>query len=118
MGPGLYETSGPIPVYGNWKSILRLHKNRQVAGLPVFMPADEAIPVKEIPARSRFTREFILDKDNLQREQKEGVSSALVTGAYLLVLLVAVGLIGSLAWGLARFGRLSRSRNTAAADVR
>ena len=118
VGPGLYETSGPIPVYGNWKSTLRLHKNRQVAGLPVFMPADEAIPVKEIPARSRFTREFILDKDNLQREQKEGVSSALVTGAYLLVLLVAVGLIGSLAWGLSRFGRLSRSRDTAAADVR
>jgi hypothetical protein len=29
-----------------------------------------------------------------------------------------VGLIGSLAWGLARFGRLSRSRDTAAADVR
>ena len=118
VGPGLYETTAPIPVYGNWKSTLRLHKGRQVAGLPVFMPADEAIPVKEIPARSRFTREFILDKENLQREQKEGVSSALVTGAYLLVLLVAVGLIGSLAWGLARFGRLSRSRDTAAADVR
>ncbi len=49
-GPGVYETTRPIPVYGNWKSTLRLHKDRQVAGLPIFMPADEAIPVKEIPA--------------------------------------------------------------------
>lgn len=89
-----------------------------MAGLPIFMPADDAIPVKEIPARAQFTRQFILDKDNLQREQKKGVSSLLVTGAYLIVLLVAVGLIGSLAWGLARFARLSRSRDTAAADVR
>jgi len=116
--PGVYETTRPIPVYGNWKSTLRLHKDRQVAGLPIFMPADEAIPVKEIPVRPRFTRDFILDKENLQREQKKGVSSALATGAYLLVLFVAIGLIGSLAWGLARFARRSRSRDTAAADVR
>lgn len=118
VGPGVYETNAAIPVYGNWKSTLRLHNDRQVASLPIFMPADEAIPVKEIPARASFTREFVLDKENLQREQKKGVSSALVTGAYLLVLLVAVGLIGSLAWGLARFARLSRSRDTAAADMR
>ncbi len=115
---GVYETTGPIPVYGNWKSTLRLHKDRQVAGLPIYMPADEAIPVRGIPATARFRREFILDKDNLQREQKEDVSGLLVTGAYLFVLFVAVGLIGSLAWGLARFTRLSRSRDTTAADGR
>ena len=106
-------------MYGNWKSTLRLHKDRQVAGLPIFMPADEAIPGEGDPGRPRSSRrEFILDKDNLQREQKEDVSGLLVTGAYLFVLLVAVGLIGSLAWGLARFARLSRSRDTTAADVR
>jgi hypothetical protein len=116
--PGVYETDGPIPVHSNWKSTLRLHKDRQVAGLPIFMPADEAVPVKEIPAQPRFTREFVLDKENLQREQKKGVSTVLVTGAYLFVLLVAIGLIGSLGWGLARFSRLSRSRDSAAADVR
>ncbi len=41
-----------------------------------------------------------------------------MTGAYLLVLLVAIGLIGSLAWGLARFARHSPARDTAAADIR
>ena len=117
-GPGRYESTKPLPVHGNWKSTLRLQKGTAVAGLPVFMPADDAIPVKEVPASAQFERRFILDKENLQREQKKGVSSALVLGAYLFVLGVAVGLIASLAWGLSRFARLSTERTTAAADVR
>jgi hypothetical protein len=117
VGPGVYRTTEPIPVYGNWKVTLRLHKDSTVASVPIFMPADEAIPVKEIPAHASFTRHFILDKENLQREQKQGVSGALVTGAYLAVLAIALGLLGALAWGLARFARQSRSRQSAAADV-
>ena len=117
-GPGRFESTKPLPVYGNWKSTLRLQKGSAVAGLPVFMPADDAIPVKEIPASAQFERRFILDKENLQREQKKGVSKALVLFAYLFVLFVAVGLIASLAWGLSRFARLSTESRTAPADVR
>jgi hypothetical protein len=105
VGPGTYRTTKPIPVYGNWKSTLRLHKGATVAGMPIFMPADPAIPVKEIPARSKFTRTFVRDKKNLQREQKKGVSPALTVGAYLIVLGIFAGLIAALAWGLQRFAR-------------
>jgi hypothetical protein len=105
VGPGTYRTTKPIPVYDNWKSTLRLHKGATVAGLPLFMPSDPAIPVKEIPARSKFTRTFVRDKKNLQREQKAGVSPALSVGAYLIVLGIFVGLIAALAWGLTRFAR-------------
>jgi hypothetical protein len=105
VGPGTYRTTKPIPVYDNWKSTLRLQKGATVAGLPVYMPADPAIPVKEIPARDRFTRTFVRDKKNLQREQKKGVSSVLSVAAYLIVLGIFVGLIASLAWGLLRFAR-------------
>jgi len=105
VGPGTYRTTKPIPVYDNWKSTLRLHKGRTVAGLPIFMPADPAIPVKEIPASDRFTRTFVRDKKNLQREQKKGVSPALSVGAYLIVFGIFVGLIAALAWGLLRFAR-------------
>jgi hypothetical protein len=118
VGPGVYRTTKALPVYDNWKSTMRLHEGRALASMPIFMPADEAIPVKEIPARPSFTRRFVLDKENLQREQKKGVSSVLVTGAYLFVLVVALGLFGSLAWGLSRFARRSREPRTAAADVR
>ena len=108
IGPGRYRTTKPIPVHGAWKSILRLHDGRRISGVPVFMPEDPAIPAAEVPARERFTRSFRRDKENLQREQKEDVSGVLVTGAYLTVLAIALGLLGALGWGLARFARSTR----------
>ena len=57
------------------------------------------------PARDRVTRTFIRDKENLQREQKKGVSPVLTVGAYLIVFGIFAGLIASLAWGLRRFAR-------------
>ena len=108
-GPGEYRTTRRIPVSGNWKVTLRLHKDRQVASIPIFMPEDPAIPVGEIPARGSFSREFVLDKQNLQREQKKGVSGVLTIGAYLIVLLIGLGLASALAWGLARFARRERA---------
>jgi len=110
-GPGEFRTTMPIPVNGNWKVTLRLHKDRQVASVPVFMPKDTAIPVEEIPAKPSFTRNFQLDKKSLQREQKKGVSPFLTTAAYLIVLGIGLGLAAALAWGLARFAR--RERTTA-----
>jgi hypothetical protein len=111
---GVYRTTEPIPLYGDWKSTLRLHKGSAVQGLAVYMPADEAIPVEGIPARPEFTRRFVEDKDVLQREQKPGVSQALVVSGYLAVLLVALGLYGSLGWGLRMLQRrLSRAASYA-----
>jgi hypothetical protein len=105
VAPGVYRTTKPIPVHGNWKSTLRLHKGATLASLQVFMPEDSAIPVPETPARERFTRRFVLDEENLQRERKDDVASALVLGAYLLVLVIGFGLVAALAWGLARFSK-------------
>lgn len=77
-------------------------RGREVLGLPIFMPRDSAIPAKEVPAQAAFTRPFLLDKANLQREQKAGVSPWLTIGAYLLVLAVYLAVLGLLAWGLRR----------------
>jgi len=105
VAPGVYRTSKPIPVWGpNWKTTLRLHTGREVLGIPVYMPADPAIPAKQIPAPPQFTRTFQQDKKVLQREQKPGVSGALTLGAYLVVLAVALVVLGLLTWGLGRIG--------------
>jgi hypothetical protein len=102
VSPGVYRTTEPIPVYGNWKATLRLHKADVVAGLPVFLPEDAAIPAKEVPAEAQMTRDFVLDKKNLQREQKQGVPGFLTRLAYLLVLLIVAGVTAALAIGLRR----------------
>ena len=101
VGPGTYRNTEPLPVHGNWKTTLRLHKGFAIAGLPIYFPEDKAIPVRRMPAPKQFTRTFTRDKKNLQREQKPGVSPILSVGAYLVVLVIFAFLYGSMGWGLA-----------------
>ena len=105
VSPGVWRTTEPVPVYGNWKATLRLHKGNVIAGLPLFLPEDKAIPAKEVPAEASMTRDFVLDKKNLQREQKSDVPGYLTTLAYLVVLLIVIGVVAALTIGLQRMDR-------------
>jgi hypothetical protein len=102
VGPGRYRITQPIHVDGTWKTTLRLHKGRELAGLPVFLPADPAIPVSEVPVVSHGTRPFVLDHKNLQREQKPDVPGWLTLVAYLGVGGISLALIFVVGFGLAR----------------
>ena len=102
VAPGIYRTTEPIPVYGGWKSTLRIQHGDGLISLPLFMPKDEAIPAKEVPAAASFTRDFRPDVEVLQRERKQDVSGALTLSAYLTVLAIALALIALIAWSLIR----------------
>ncbi len=79
-GNGVYRTTEPIPVHGDWKASIRLQRGREILGLPVYMPEDTAIPAPKVPAKQSFTRPFVNDSELLQREQKPGVPGWLTTG--------------------------------------
>jgi hypothetical protein len=102
IGDGVYRITNPIHVDGTWKTTLRLHNGRQLAGLPIFLPADPAIPVSQVPVQSHMTRSFVLDHKNLQREQKPGVPGWLTLAAYLGVGGISFALIFVVGFGLAR----------------
>jgi hypothetical protein len=104
IGPGRYRITEPIHVDGTWKTTLRLHKGRELAGLPIFLPADPAIPVTEMPVVEHGTRAFVLDHKNLQREQKPDMPGWLTLGAYLGVGMISLALIFVVGWGLSRLG--------------
>jgi hypothetical protein len=105
-GDGVYRTTDPIPVSGDWKATIRLQLGRQILGLPIYMPNDAAIPwAPGVPAKRHFTRSFVADHELLQREQKSGVPGWLKTAAPLVVLALALGFLASLAWGLGRVAR-------------
>src|SRR4051794_11266915 len=104
VAPGVYETTQPIPVYGKWKAMLRMENGRAVDAMPIFLPADPAIPAKAVPATSRFTRPFVRDKKVLQREAVGG-SQTLALPAYLALILIAVAWLLTLGWGLRRLER-------------
>jgi hypothetical protein len=101
VGPGVYRTTEPIPVYGNWKTMVRFHKGNSLTALPIYLPRDAAIPVGEVPAPAHFTRSFGSEHELLQREQKGG-SPLLVALAYTTVAAITLSLLTLLAWALHR----------------
>jgi hypothetical protein len=107
VGPGQYRTTEPVPLYGSWKSLIRLHTGSELQIAPVYLPADEAIPAKEVPAPASFEREFAAEPEVLLREQTGGGGAAWVV-AYGVVALIALGLLVLLAWGLHRLAVLAR----------
>jgi hypothetical protein len=100
-GPGEYRTDEAVPVGGQWKTLVRLHNEGYLVALPIYMPRDAAIPADEIPAREQFRREFLPDKELLQREAIT-TSSALQLGAYGVLAAIALAWLAAFAWGLKR----------------
>jgi hypothetical protein len=87
---------------GGAPRMFRLHDGRSLRAMPIYMPADSAIPAPEVPAAASFGRTFVPDKRVLQREAVG--SSALQLPAYLLLAAIAAVWLGTMAWGLARLG--------------
>jgi hypothetical protein len=103
--PGVWETTEPLPVYGTWKTLIRLHRDNFLAGVPLYMPEDSAIPATAIPAKADFTRPFVDETQILQREQKGDVPGYLVVLAYGVVAAILCALIALLGWVLVRVAR-------------
>jgi hypothetical protein len=105
--PGVWETTEPLPVHGTWKTLIRLHRDNYLAGVPIYMPEDTAIPAPAIPAKASFERPFVDETQILQREQKGDVPGYLVALAYTVVAAIVLALIVLLGWVLVRVSRES-----------
>jgi hypothetical protein len=104
VGNGVYQTNKPIPVNGDWKALLRLHKGNSLLGTSIYLPNDPAIPAKGVPAKQQMTRPIGSDHHILQREAKSA-SGILPKLAYGAVLSIALALCALMGWGLARLAR-------------
>jgi hypothetical protein len=103
VSEGVYETTRAVPLYGEWKTMIRLHEGNAILGLPLYAPPDPAIPVPGVAAPRNFERPFFSDHELLQRESR--TRAAWITwGAYGTVLVCTLGLLAMLAWGLHRVG--------------
>jgi hypothetical protein len=102
VGPGSYQTTEPLPVHGTWKTLIRLHRDDTVSGVPVYLPEDTAIPAPAVPAKASFSRPFVDETEILQREQKDDVPAYLATIAYSVVAAIVIALVIMLGWVLQR----------------
>ena len=70
-GDDRYVSTKPVPVGGNWKTLLRVQDGRTLAAVPIYLPADGPLGAKELPADATFTRDFVPEIDILQRERTD-----------------------------------------------
>ena len=112
LGPGHYRTTRPIPVWGSWKTLIRVQDGRTMAAVPVFLPADPGIGATELPAEASMNRDLTAEISVLQRERNLDVPSWLFTAASFVVLLCSLILITALSWGAGRINdREMRARS-------
>ena len=102
VGPGHYVSTQPIPVWGEWKTLVRVQDGRTMTAVPIWAPADAAIPVPEIPAKTVSTRPFVLEVSILQRERDPSVPAWLFTAGGIVVLCFTLTVITALTWGAGR----------------
>ena len=99
--PGTYTAAKPVPVSGDWKTLVRVSRGNTLSAMPIYLPEDPAIPAEGVAATASFERPFVADHEVLQREQKDA-AGWLTAFAYIAVALIALGLLVLIAWALHR----------------
>lgn len=114
ISEGHYRSTQPIPVYGSWKTLLRVQDGTTMTGVPIFLPADPGIGALETPALTSSTRPFTQELTILQRERNQNHPSWLFNVASLVVLFCTLVLIAALSWGA---GRINGTETRSASDA-
>lgn len=104
VGPGHYRSTQPLPVWGSWKTLLRVQDGYTMTAVPIYEPADDAIPAPEVPALSSIDRPFVQEITILQRERDQNAPVWLFTAGSFVVLVLTLIVIGGLTWGAGRLG--------------
>jgi hypothetical protein len=105
LGSGHFRSTQPMPVWGSWKTLLRVHDGRILTAAPIFLAADPGIGAPEVPAEPSMTRPFVSEITILQRERSPDTPQVLWTVGCLVVLGCTLILIGGLAWGAGRINK-------------
>jgi hypothetical protein len=105
VGPGVYRTVEILPVHGSWKALIRVQNGSVLADVPVYLPADPAIPAPGVAARPHFTRPLVSDSALMQRERKRGVPGWLWAAGIASVMITVAVLLAILGWSLNRVAR-------------
>jgi hypothetical protein len=102
VGPGHYRSTQPVPVWGSWKTLLRVQDGYTMTAVPIWEPADDAIPAPEVPALASSTRGFVPEITILQRERDQNAPVWLFTAGSVVVLILTLMVITALTWGAGR----------------
>jgi hypothetical protein len=101
VGPGHFVSTQPMPVWGSWKTLMRVQDGYTMTAVPIYAPEDAAIPAPEVKAEST-TRPFVQEITILQRERDQSAPTWLFTAGSIVVLIFTLMVIAGLTWGAGR----------------
>jgi hypothetical protein len=105
VGPGHFRSTEPMPVSGEWKTLLRLHDGRTFTALPIYLAGDPGIGAKEVPAEASTTRPFVAEITILQRERSPDIPQSLWLIGCLIVLVCTLLMVAGITWGAGRINK-------------
>lgn len=105
-GENTWRSTKPVPIEGNWKTLVRVQDGRMLTAVPVYLPEDPAIGAEELPVEDTVTRDFTREIEILQRERDLGAPTWLWAAGNTVVLICTLAML----WGIAAaVGRVSRT---------
>ncbi|MGH7293142.1 MAG: hypothetical protein ACREJT_18115, partial [Myxococcota bacterium] len=111
VGPGHYRSTAPMPVSGQWKTLLRVHDGSTMTAVPIYLHGDPGIGAAEVPAEAAMTRPFVPEVTILQRERNPDTPQVLWLIGCLVVLGCTLTLIAGLSWGAGRLNKIEPTKN-------
>ncbi|TWD82326.1 hypothetical protein FB561_3456 [Kribbella amoyensis] len=111
VAEGTYRSADALPMYGKWKSMVRLHQGRRdMVSAWVYAPEDLAIEQPAIQVSDGKAVEFINEQQVLRREERTDVPRWMWNGGYALLAVVGSLEILGIAWLVGRGARGGRQR--------
>ena len=102
VGPGHYRSTQPIPVWGSWKTLLRVQDGHTMTAVPIWEPADDAIPARR-GARAGAIDPAVRPGDHHPAARARPERPGLAVHRRLdLVLIFTLMVIAGLTWGAGR----------------
>jgi hypothetical protein len=105
VGPGHYVSTKPMPVAGEWKTLLRVHDGRTLAAVPIYLAGDPGIGAEEVPADAQFQRPIVSEITILQRERSPDIPQSLWLIGCIVVLVCTLAMIAGVSWGGGRINK-------------
>lgn len=113
VGDGTWRAPEPIPVTGEWKSMLRIADGSSMRGAPIRFNHDRFVDAPPIAPRSRENFAFQREQQYLMREYRGGNRDLILPG-YLVHLATWLVFIGFALFVLRRFAAGNRPTPAAA----
>ena len=126
VGPGHYVSTKPIPLWGSWKTMLRVQDGKTMTGVPLYLAADpgigkdaEGVAVRQLNSKNIKdifgTSHFVPEVTMLQRERNFDQGVLWPIGG-LVVLACTLVLIAGLTWGVGRINLRDKEISVDAED--